>query len=73
MDELVAALPRFPRRGEEPVQRAFRGEVEALVQERGVDGRRRGIAEAGRMEYIQHSLLFDAAEGTRVAGRRGPC
>ena len=66
VDELVAAWAHLSLGCQEPIHGAFGGEVDLLIQEGGVAGRRRGILEAGRMEHFQDRRLFDDAQGTRV-------
>jgi hypothetical protein len=61
---LIAALFDFVRRLEDPVHRARRAKIGALIEQRGMDLRRRLIDEP-RVEEIQHALPFDGIERSR--------
>jgi hypothetical protein len=69
VDELVTAWLGLPLGSQEPIHRAFGGEVDLLIQEGGVDGRRRGILEARRVQHLQHGGLFGCAQGAWVDAR----
>ena len=66
MARLVAAFADFLRGGEETLPGAFRTQVGPFLQERGVDFRRRGVAEAFTMQHVEHRLTFGLAERPRL-------
>lgn len=67
---LCASLPDFVMRREQPVHRALRAEVGALVEQRRVDLGRRQIDEARRVERVEHVLLLGGRERARRPAAR---
>ena len=68
--ELVAPLPHpAVLGGEQPVHRALRAQVAALVEQRRPDLRRRAVDEPLRVQQLEHRLAFGLGERPR---RRRP-
>src|SRR3954454_13036928 len=66
--QLVAALPNLVMVVQNPVQGPDRAEVDALVEQGGVDLRRGEIGEARLAQLVEHGLSFF---GRQRAGRAG--
>ncbi len=62
--DLIAPLLDFVRGVEEAIHRPGRAEIGALIEQRGVDLRRRLIDEAG-VEQIQHAVTLDGCQRPR--------
>ena len=69
--ELVAPLAAAAVDGQQPVHGAHRAEVAALVEQRGVHGRRRGVDEALAVEGVQQHLALLRIQGQRRARTGG--
>jgi hypothetical protein len=63
MDELVAPLPRATGARQQPVHGAHRAKVAALVEQRGMHGRRRGVQEPLAVERIEQRLVLQDVQG----------
>ena len=72
--ELVAPLAAATIDRQQAVHRAHRAEIAALVEQRGVHGRRRGVDEALAIEGVQQHLAFVRVKGQWRARSGGtPC
>jgi hypothetical protein len=69
--QLIAPLAQFAVLFEQPVHGARRADVDALVQQGGVDLVRRLVHEAWRMQKRQGGLAFRVGESPRRLGRWG--
>ena len=63
--ELAPAFARAAIGGERPVHGAHRAHVAAFVEQRGVDRRRRRVAEAFAVEHLEQRLLLEGVERQR--------
>ncbi len=68
--ELVAPFPHLVDSLEEPVHRARRAEVVALVEQRGIRLPWGEVDEAGTVQLRQHGLLLRGRQGPGRPGRR---
>src|ERR1035441_5816357 len=64
MDELIAALARFPLLFQDAVHGACRAEVLTFVQQSGLHGCRRAVLESLFMEDLKHRVALGLTEGT---------
>jgi hypothetical protein len=58
MPELIAPLAHLRVLGQEPVHRALRAEIRALVEQGGVDLGGRQVHEARLVQLGEHGALF---------------
>src|ERR1035441_2609288 len=68
MTKLVAALLQLPIFSQDAMHSADRAEIDALVQQRGIDLRRSLVAEALRVQMIEHDLAFSRTESPLRCG-----
>ena len=71
MAQLVAAFVDFMVVIEEAVHGADRAEVDALVEQGGVDFGRGKVGEARLAQKVEHGLAFGGAQGAGRAGAGG--
>src|ERR1035441_355591 len=68
MTKLIAALLQLPVFSQDTMHGADRAEIDVLVQQRGIDLRRGLVAEAFRVQMIEHDLPFSRTQGPRWRG-----
>ena len=71
VSELVTPLAHFLIRREDPVHRALRAEVTALVEQRRVDLGGRQVHEARLVQDVEHGLPLLRVERSRRRPARG--
>jgi hypothetical protein len=73
---LASPLVDFVVLAQKPVHRRYRAEVNAVVEQQGIDLRRRFVAEALRMQMVEHFLLLlfgERSAGDGTGARLGLC
>src|ERR1035437_282500 len=58
MTKLIAAFLQLAILGQDAMHGAYRAEIDVLVQQRGIDLRWSLVAEALRVQMIEHQLAF---------------